>query len=170
MGDVIYSANPFQAHLGAITVILVFLVMGFAGIGMAIFRRKQRGATRILIGALGTLFLLGGCIFTATTLFSFSGGVQTISTRFDKKSIAYDSCGDSGDETCARYVLTATSNGSVTDFDVAEAAYRVVQVNTCYQISYYPKGGLFGSSGGSDSYQQIDSVAKIQVADPSTCQ
>ncbi|SRR5258708_6572726 len=166
MGDVIYSANPFQAHLGAIAAILVFFVIGAAGIGMAFLRRNQRGPTRILTGALGFLLLVGGCIVAVVTFLSVSGGVRTISTRFDNKSVAYDNCGDNG-ETCARYVLTATSSESEMDFDVPEGAYNRAKVNTCYQVSYYPNGGLFGGSG---SYQQIDSVMKIEVADPAACQ
>jgi hypothetical protein len=165
MGTVIYSANPAQAFLGTLAAVAVLGLVGLLGIGTAVFRRNQGRTARILSGGLGALLLIAGCAVALITLGTVVGGSQTMAVRFDNKSVAQDSCGDNG-ETCARYVLSATTRAGAVDFDVPQAAYEQAQLHVCYNISFYGNKG--GSSPG--SYQLINSVTRIETADPSACQ
>ena len=166
MGTVIYEAGPFQAFLGSFEGILVFVLLGLFGIGAAVLRRNQRPPARLVIGGLGALLLIIGCVFALFTLGSMLGGTRTITLQLNDKTIAQQSCGDEG-ETCPHYILSATTSANAYDFDVPEQAYDKARVKVCYQITYYQNKGLFSTPS---SYQQIDSVSRIETADPSACQ
>jgi hypothetical protein len=167
MGTVIYSASPFQAFLGTFEAILFIFVIGLIGLGIALFRRKQGRSARILVGILGIFLVIVSFITAAITMVSITTGVQTVSAQLNTKSIAEDNCGDNG-ETCTRYVLETMSSATAYDFNVPQDAYDKAQVNTCYKFFYYPGKGLF--SNDASSYQQINNVSRIEVADPSGCQ
>jgi amino acid transporter len=169
MGTVIYEASPFQAFLGSLGTILLLLVIGVVGIGIAIFRRNQRRSTRILTGALGVFLLIVSCVLAAFTLYSFSSGARTVAMRLDNKTIANDNCGDNG-ETCTRYVLSATTSTNAYDFDVPQSVYQKAKLKVCYQISYYQNMGFYGLWQNTGSYQRIDNITSIGLADPTACQ
>jgi hypothetical protein len=167
MGTVIYSASPIQAFLGSLGTILLIFVLGIGGLAMAFLQRKQARGTRILMGAVGGFLLIVACAFATFTFLSASNGVQTVTANLDRKTIAQDNCGDNG-ETCARYVLETSIGTNAYDFNVPQNAYVKAQVNTCYKFSYYPNKGLF--TNDTSSYWQINNVARIETADPTTCQ
>jgi len=169
MGPVIYQASPFQAFLGSLGTILFLFVLGVFGIGTAIVRSKDRKRTRIFTGVLGVFLIIVGCVFAALTLYSFSSGARTITLALNDKTIAEDNCGDNGG-TCTRYVLSADTSSNAFDFDVPLDAYQRAQLNVCYQITYYPNNGFYGSWLNTSSYQRIDNITRIAVADPSACQ
>jgi amino acid transporter len=168
MGTVLYESSPFQAFLGSFGTILFLVVIGVVGIGMAILRRNQRRSTRILTGALGAFLIMVSCVFAVLTLFSFSSGARTIALRLDNKTIANDNCGDNG-ETCTRYVLSSTTSTNAYDFDVPQSVYQKAKLKVCYQISYYPNTSFFGLWLNTSSYQRIDNITRIAVADPGAC-
>ena len=149
--------------------ILFFLVLGVLSIGIAIFRSSNRRMTRIVAGAAGAFLIIVGCVIAVITLYSFSSGARTITLALNDKTIAEDNCGDNG-ETCTRYVLSAATSTNAYDFDVSQNVYEKAQVNRCYQITYYPNTGLFGFGQNASSYQQIDNITRIAVADPAACQ
>jgi hypothetical protein len=167
MGTVIYSASPMQAFFAAAGTILFIFGLGIVGIAAAILQRKQARGARLAMGAAGGILVVAGLVYAALTLASAASPTQTVSLNLDKKSIAEDNCGDNG-QTCKRYVLEATTDTTAYDFNVPQQAYDKAQVNSCYQFTYYANKGLFASSTA--SYQQINNVARIETADPSTCQ
>lgn len=169
MGTVIYEANPFQAFVGSLGTIVLLLVIGVVGIGIAFLRRNQRRSSRILTGGLGVFLLIVSCVLAAFTLYSFSSGARTIALRLDNKAIANDNCGDNG-ETCTRYVLSSTTGTNAYDFDVLQNVYQKAKLEVCYQISYYPNTGFYGLWLNAGSYQRIDNITRIAAADPSECQ
>jgi len=170
MGNVIYSASPFQAFSGALWAILLLLGLGLFSLAAALLRRNQSSANRIITGVLGIFLLVIGCVVAAFTFISFSSGSQTVLLKFDNKAIANQTCGENGISTCTFYVLSATTSTHAYDFDVSQDAYKKARLNVCYQITYYPNKGLFNTSSDSDSYQSISSVSRIEAADPSACQ
>ena len=169
MGTVIYEASPFQAFLGSIGTALFLIVLGVVAIGLAVFRSKDNRFRRISTGLAGAFLLLVSCVLAATTIYSLSSSTQTIALVLNDKTIAADTCGDNG-ETCNHYVLSATTNTNAYDFDVPYDVYNTVQLNTCYQFTYYPNTGFLGLRPNTSSYHQIDNITKIAVADPATCQ
>ncbi|HUI89616.1 MAG TPA: hypothetical protein VLX61_12940 [Anaerolineales bacterium] len=168
MGAVIYEASPLQAFLGSFGTILVLGVLGVAGIGMAVFRPRQGRGSRIVSGVLGVFLLTAGCVLAAITFLSFASGARTVTLSLDDKTVATDNCGDNGG-TCTRYVLSATTGTNAYDFDVPSEVYDQAQLNSCYQITYYPNTGLPGLSSDSSSYQRIDNITRIALADPAAC-
>jgi hypothetical protein len=166
MGTVIYSASPVQAFMGAASIILFLLGLGVVGIGVAIFRRGQSRGSRIGLGIAAVFLILVSIVYAGFSLASASGRTKSVVLNLDNKQVAEDNCGDNG-ETCARYVLESIASGTAYDFNVPQEAYDKAQVDTCYQFTYYPNNGLFSSSN--DSYQQINNVARIETADPSSC-
>jgi hypothetical protein len=169
MGTVIYEAGPFQAFLGSLGTILLLMVVGVVGIGMAVLRGNDKRSTRILTGALGVFLLIVSCVLAVSAFFSFTSGARTVTLGLDSKTIATDNCGDNG-ETCTRYVLSATTSTNSYDFDVPQNVYDQAQVNGCYQITYYPNMSFYGLWLNTSSYQRIDNIARIAIADPSACQ
>jgi hypothetical protein len=167
MGTVIYEASPLQTFLGSIGTALLLIVLGFVGVGVAVFQSRQKRSTRIITGVVGVFLIVVSCVLAIFTFFSFSSGTRTVAVNLDNKTVANQTCGENGESTCTNYVLSATSGANSYDFDVPQSAYDSVQLNVCYQITYYPNKGLFSDSG---SYQQINNIEKIVVADPSTCQ
>ena len=169
MGTVLYEASPWQAFLGSFGTIAFVVVLGILGIGFAILRKNQKNITRIFTGAVGAFLILVGCVFAALVLLSFSSGARTVALQLDNKTVAEDNCGDNG-ETCTRYVLSSTTQTNAYDFDVPQSVYQKVNVDTCYQFTYYPNNGLLGLWLNTNSYQRIDNITKIVVADSHACQ
>jgi hypothetical protein len=167
MGTVIYSAGPFQAFLGSLGLILFIFAIGLVGIGIAIFRRSQSRSLRVLTGTLGGFLVIVSFVVAAISLLSASSGTKLVTLKLDNKRIVEANCGDNG-ETCARYALESTTGTTAYEFDVSQDTYNKVQVNTCYNFSYYPNPGLFSSD--TSSFQQIDRIALIETTDPASCQ
>ncbi len=167
MGTVIYSASPFQAFLGSLEAVLFIFVIGLVGIGTAIFRRNQSRRARLLVGLLGVFLLIVSFVTAALTFGSVSSGVQTVTANLNNKTIAEDNCGDNG-QTCQRFVLETFTKTIAYDFNVPQNAYDKAQLNTCYKFTYYPGKGLFPNDPS--SYQLINNVSRIEVADPAACQ
>jgi hypothetical protein len=165
MGTVIYSASPLQTFFGSFATVVFLILLGVLGIAMAFLRRGQRPLVRWLTAGLGALLLVAACAFALFVLASMSGGSKTLTVQFDNKTIAQDNCGDNG-ETCARYVLSATTSANAYDFDVPPSAYDRAKLGVCYKITYYPSTGLYSQG----SYQRIDNITRIETADPSACQ
>lgn len=166
MGNVIYSAGPLQAFLGSLGTVGLLLGLGVVGIGAAILRRNQGTGSRIALGGAGVVLLLASVGVAVVALASASTGTRTVSVILDDKRVVQDNCGDYG-QTCERYVLEATTSAVAYDFNVPRAAYDQAQVDACYQFTYYPNRGLFSSETA--QYQQINNVARIETADPSSC-
>ena len=167
MGSVIYSAGPLQAFLTSIGTALLLSGLGVIGLVIALARRNQSAGTRLAIGIAGLFLVVAGSVMTVLTIASKSSGAQTISAVLARKQIAQDTCGDSG-ETCSRYVLEVTTTTTAYDFNVPKDAYDQAAAGTCYRFTYYPNKGLFTSNTA--SYQQINNLARIETADPVTCQ
>jgi hypothetical protein len=167
MGNVIYSASPLQAFLASVGTAALLLGLGMIGIVVVVVRRHQNAGARLAIGGAGLFLVLAGSAMIALTLVSKSSGPQMVSAVLARKQIARDTCGDNG-ETCPRYVLEATTGATTYDFDVPKGPYDRTEAGACYKFTYYPNKGLFSSD--SASYQQINHLARIETADPATCQ
>jgi hypothetical protein len=102
------------------------------------------------------------------TFRSMTSAAQTVAVRLDDKSVAQDNCGDG--DTCSRYVLEMLGGPKAYDVQVSESTYEQAQVGSCYQLTYYPGGGLFGASEYADAYEYISYVARIEAVDAALCQ
>ncbi|HEX2698022.1 MAG TPA: hypothetical protein VHM28_09955 [Anaerolineales bacterium] len=170
MDTVIYSASPFQAFLPTFGTIAFMLLIAVVGLASAFLNRNQGRGARIGLGIAGGFLLIAGCVFAAITLIAITNGQKTVSAMLNDKIVAHDNCGDNG-STCTRYVLETTTGSNAYDFNVPQSAYDKAQTGTCYKFTYFPKKGLFSEpSTGSGSYQQVDQVTRIEIADAESCQ
>ena len=159
MGDVIYSASPFQTFIWAIGLILFLFALGVIGVLMGIFRRREKAITRIARGGSGVILFLAGLALAFVTFRSITAGVETFAARLEDKQVAHDNCGDS--ETCDRYILEMQEGQNFYDLDVTETAYEKAQVNSCYSVTFYPSGGFFSGSSSTSSTGSYESVSNI---------
>lgn len=169
MGTVIYSASPLQAFLPTFGTIALIFVIALFGLGSAFLNRNQRRRSRVGIGIAGGFLLVVACGFAVSTFFTVMTGHKIANVLLNSKMIAHDNKSNGGSGT--RFVLETNAGSDLYDFNVPQTVYDKADVNTCYQITYFPKTVLFSDPPmGNGSYQQVDSVTSIEVADPSTCQ
>ncbi|HEY2980951.1 MAG TPA: hypothetical protein VGJ22_07205, partial [Anaerolineales bacterium] len=157
-----------QAFLGSLTTIGFLLVLGVAGLGSALLRRNDGKLARSAMGAAGGFLLLVGVVMTLLTLRTMTAGSATVTALLNDKIIAEDSCGDNS--TCSRYVLEMRSSTKSYDVQVDASAYERAQVNSCYQVNYYPGRGLMGASQAVDSYEYVSNVTRVEALPASECQ
>ena len=134
----------------------------------ASFRPLDRFAQTTAAAAF--FLLIAGGVLAANTLFSASGGAQTITVGLNDKRIITSSCGENGEDTCTHYVLEGGAGSNLYDLDVAQTAYEKAEIGICYEVTYYPRKGLFSTAADTTSYQRIDTITRIEVADPTACQ
>jgi hypothetical protein len=168
MGDVIYSASPFQTFLTSFGTILFFFVLGGVGVGSAFLRSGQTRGARVGLGLAGGVLLIAGCAMSVVTFQSLTTGSKNVAARLNDKTKATDNCGDG--DTCSRFVLEMQAGQKFYDVTVPEGAFDRTEIGRCYQVTYYPNTGLFSPSANSDSYQAISNVSRIEQLDTAACQ
>lgn len=168
MDNVIYSATPLQTFMMSFAMIALMFVLGAAGLGSAAFNKKQPAIARLALAGSGGLLIAVGLGLILVTARSMSNGSRTVAVQLDDKFIARDNCGDGG--VCERHVLEMQAGGKYYDVQVDAGAYEQAQVNGCYQLTYYPGGGLLGESEYAATYESISSVTRIEAVDPAFCQ
>jgi hypothetical protein len=168
MGTVIYSVSPLQAFLGLFGTILFMAVLGAVGLGAALLQPKRGKGARIAMGAAGVFLLIAGCITALYTYSSISSGAETAAVRLNDKIIAQESCGDNG-ETCPRYILETNAGDVYYDFVVNSQAYDLAQVNTCYQVTFYKSKSPLNVAADTNTYQRIEKITRVEVADTAAC-
>jgi len=168
MGTVIYSTSQFQAFLPTFGTIAFILVIAVFGLGSAFLNRNQRRGSRVGIGIAGGFLLVVGCVFAVLTFFTIMNGHKTVNVLLNSKTIAHDNNGNG--QTTTRFVLETNRGNDLYDFNVPQNAYDKANVNTCYQITYFPRTALFSDPPtGNGSYQQVDAVTNVEIAEPSAC-
>ncbi len=168
MGTVIYSTGPLGAFLGTFLQLGFILLIGVAGLAWAVFNRKQGRGARIGAGIAGLFLCVVGALAIGYTLVSMFTGAKTATVLLNQKTVAQDNCGDNG-QTCTRYVLETSGGPKSYDFTVEKRAFDDVQEGGCYEISYFPKQGLFANDYGTDLYVASDHVSRIVQAEPAAC-
>jgi len=168
MGTVIYSASVLQAYLGLIGTILFMAAIGVAGLAAAFFQKKQGKGARIAMAVCGVFLLIASCATSAFTYFSISSGAETVAAHLNDKQIATSNCGDNGN-TCTDYILETTSGNVSYDFVVNSRAYDLAQVGTCYQVTFYKSKSPLNVAADTESYHRIETITRIEVADPGAC-
>lgn len=165
MENVIYSASPLRAFSGGILVIAFLFLLGGVGALWAIFKRKEKPLPRIAMGC-SSLVLLAASIGVAINLFlTFQTGDKVATVHINERNIVESNCGDNGN-TCTSYVLESNAGTKLYDFTVTEEAYDKVEVDSCYQFTYYPGRSLLGSylqeTDYSDSYETASTITRIE--------
>jgi hypothetical protein len=163
MGEIVYSASVLKALGVPLVLFMVFTILGFSGLGMAIFKRKDKMFSRLAMGCAGTVLCLAAVAVGFLTARSYLGGTETVNAHLNKKRVVTENC-DSSTSKCTRYVLEMQSGSTFYDVAVSEEAFNSVEEDACYAVTYYPNDGLLGKAENADSYQSIGGVTRIETA------
>jgi hypothetical protein len=167
MGTVIYSANLLWAFLSPLGSILFTSGIGIFGLVAAFRQRKQGRGVQITLAICGVFLLAFSFVTASLTIASILSGTETVTMRVNDKSIGIANCGNGS--TCANYIVEATAGPISYDIRVKPQAYHVVQVNTCYQVTFYKYKPLLSAIPDTDLYHRIEVVTRIETADPANC-
>jgi len=98
---------------------------------------------------------------------SISSGTQTVAVRVNDKNIGTSTSDNGGSS--ADYILSATTGLVSYDLIVTPKTYELAQINSCYQVTYYKYKSLIDSTPDTDMYHRIQTISRIETADPSAC-
>jgi hypothetical protein len=165
MENLIYSVSPLRAFSGGIFLIAFLLLLGGVGALWAVFKRKEKPLPRIAMGCSSLVLLAASVGLMINFLITFQTGDKTVIVHINDKDIVESNCGDNG-STCTSYVLETNAGTKLYDFSVAREAYEKVEVESCYQFTYYPGRSLLGrylqETDYSDTYESVSTITRIE--------
>lgn len=165
MDNVIFSASPLRAFSGGIFLIAFLLILGGVGALWALFKRKEKPFSRIAMGCSAIVLLLASVGLAINFLLTLQSGDETVVVHVNERNIVESNCGDNG-STCTSYVLETNAGAKYYDFSVTRDAYDKVQIEACYQFTYYPAQSLLGKylqqEDYSDSYESASTITRIE--------
>jgi hypothetical protein len=167
MEPVIYSRSLLWAFLSPFGSILFTGLLGAAALAAAIFQKKQGRGARIAMGVGSLVLFIFSFATAAGVVTTISAGAETVAVRLNDKTIG-TSTSDNGD-TSTDYILTATAGLVSYNMVVNSQAYELVQVNTCYQVTFYKYKSLMDSTPDTDMSRHIEVITRIEAADPVAC-
>lgn len=165
MENTIYTATPLLAFSGGIFLVVFMLGLGVIGLGIAIFRCKDKILGRVVTGAAGLVLLLVGCVMAILLFFSIQNGDEMVVAHLDKKRVVESNCSNSG-MTCTSYQMEMTANSKYYTFGVNEDVLDKVQEGQCYQVTYYASKPLLNLQENqyADQYIGSSTITLIQRA------
>jgi hypothetical protein len=164
MDAVVYTATPLRAFSGGLIVIGFLLVLGLVGAFSAIFNKKERALMRIGTGCASIILLLAGVGTTIATFLTYQNGDKTVLVQVQEKNEVTSNC--NGNQ-CTDYVLETTDGQKYYVFGVEKDVWNKIEVDVCYQFTYYPAKSLFGDylkeeSDYPDLYETTGSITRIE--------
>lgn len=165
MENIIYTATPLRAFSGGIFLVVFMFGLGVFGLGMAIFRRRDRAIGRVVTGVAGVVLLLAGCALMVSLFFSIQNGDETVVAHLDKRRVVESNCSNGGG-TCTSYQLEMTANSKYYTFAVSQDVLDKVQEDQCYQVTYYASKPLLNLQENqyADLYVGSSTITLIQSA------
>ena len=162
MGNVIYSASPFQAFQTTFLALGAVIVLGVVGLGSALLNRTNKPIARIAMAGAGIVLVLLGSIGAVATTLSLNGQAKIATVQLQKKDVAEQSCND---QSCTHYLLEMQSSATSFNFDIPQSAFDRTEEGQCYAVTYYATG-LATDTGG---FVSTDRVTKIELLDKTAC-
>lgn len=175
MDTVIYSASPLQAFLINIITIAFFFLLGVGGFILALLRTKSRNKQkkmqenfeRIGLGCASIILLIAGVLTSFVSVNTFLTGDKTVTVISDDKRIVERNCGTNKNRfrTCTNYVVETHAEQKYYDFTVTKDVWEKIELNACYQFTYYPPQSLLGDylqSDVPDSYESTSTITRIE--------
>jgi hypothetical protein len=161
--NLIYSASPLRAFSGGIFLIAFLFGLGLFGAISAIFNRKERVLMRVGMGCAGIILLLAGVGSTIATYLTWQNGDRTVLVQVDEKNEVTSNCNGTQ---CTDYVLETSDGQKYYVFGVGKDVWDKVEVNACYQFTYYPAQSLLGKylqqNDKPSVYETTGSITRIE--------
>ena len=120
-----------------------FFVLGLVGALTGIFRRRDHILKRLGAGCAGVVLLLSGVVMVVATYRSYQSGDKTVLLRVEEKNEVVRNC-DSPGGTCRDYVVEGNTDGVYYTFGLGKDVWDIIEVDACYQFTYYPPKSLLG--------------------------
>ena len=152
MDTIIYTASPLKAFSGSLFMIAFFFILGGSGVITSLFNRRERALVRIGIGFASVILLLAGGVAAIVTIRSYQNGDKTVSVHVDKKRETKRNCDG---KTCIDYVAETSAGQKYYVFNLSQDVWEKIEVNSCYQFTYYPAESLLGEYLQDDTYPDL---------------
>jgi len=143
MDTLIYTASPLRAFSGLIFMTAFFFVLGLIGAWVSLSGRRDHILKRLGAGCAGTILLLSGVVLVITTYRSYQTGQKTVFLRVEEKNQVVRNC-DAPGGTCTDYVVEGNTEGVYYTFGLGKDVWDRIEVDVCYQFTYYPPKSLLG--------------------------
>jgi hypothetical protein len=167
MEPVIYSASLLWAFISPLGSILFTGLFGLVALVVAIVQKKQGKGVRIAMGV-ASLLLFAFSIASAAGVFTaISSGAETAILRVNDKTIGTSTSDNGG--TSRDYILKATAGLVSYNIRVNPQAYELVQVNTCYQVTFYKYKSLTNSMPETEMSRRVEIITRIETVDSAAC-
>ncbi|MBN8656674.1 MAG: hypothetical protein J0M11_13140 [Anaerolineae bacterium] len=136
--DIIYSASALGAFSNSLIYIGFFFFLGLGGLLLNYLpkrKRKEKFIKRHSLGCLSILILFFGVTTTIATYNTFTGGDKTVHVQVLEKEEVTRKCNKSY---CTYYVVEATDGAKLYLFGLEKDTWEKMEVEACYQFTYYP--------------------------------
>jgi len=170
METLIYSASPLKAFSGIIITITGLFLIGVFGAYAAISptKRKSQNFTRVLSGCASIVLFLACIGVSLSSYNSYKNGQKTVVVRLSEKNQVTRKCGERS--YCTDNVLETTDGTKYFVFGVDEDTWKVMEVNSCYQFTYYQSKPLLADMLNQDRnsyneyYEPTGQVTRVERA------
>lgn len=152
--DIIYSASALGAFSGSLFTI-GFLI--FLGVGNLILLwvvpspRKKRRVANFIQGFISLFVILVGVAISLATFNTYQNGDKTIQVKVTEKQENTVKCGESY---CTEYGVETTDGEKLYVFGLEKDTWDKMEVNACYQFTYYPLKPLLADYLGQENQSQ----------------
>jgi NAD-dependent dihydropyrimidine dehydrogenase PreA subunit len=169
--DIIYSASALGAFSGTLFTIGFLVVLGFGNLLLLFFTRnsrRRRKAGNYVMGCLSIVLLFFGVVTSIATYNTYQNGDTTALVQVEEKNVVKRNC-KSITRVCTDYVVEATDDQKYYDFALAKDVWEKIEINACYDITYYPLKPLLGEylqegNEYADLYEAVTNIVLIQKA------
>lgn len=167
--DIIYSASPLKAFSGSLFLLAFLFILGGFGFLSAIFSRRQKTVMRVGQGCVSFFLLLVGVGSAIATFNTYQGGRETVLVKVEEKNIVKRNCDRVAP--CIDYVLDTTDGHKYYVFGVNEDTYNLIEVSSCYNVTYYPAKSLLGEYLQEESeYESLyETTGNISLIERTNC-
>jgi hypothetical protein len=136
--DIIYSASALGAFSNSLIYIGIFFFLGLGGLLLNYLpkrKRKEKFLKRHSLGCLSILILFFGVTVAIATYNTYKGGDKTVHVQVLEKEVVTRKCNKSY---CTYYEVETTDGEKLYLFGLEKDTWEKMQVNSCYQFTYYP--------------------------------
>ena len=136
--DIIYSASALGAFSSSLIYIAIFFILGFGNLLLLLLtrsRRKKRKIGDYVLGFISILIIFFGVLLSISTFNSYQNGDKTVRVTALEKRETTVKCNK---YYCTEYSVETTDGGKFYVFGLEKDIWEKVEVNSCYQFTYYP--------------------------------
>ena len=135
--DVLYSASALGAFSSSLIYIAIFFLLGFGNLLLLFLTRsrKKRKIGDYVLGFISILIIFFGVLTSIATFNTYQNGDKTVRVQAVEKREVTVKCNK---YYCTEYNVETTDGEKFYVFGLEKDVWDKVEVNSCYQFTYYP--------------------------------